>query len=81
MFEVHPFNRPFDDSGAEIKLVKDYDNMAGNHWRVMDIVNALVAQDFEVPHMEEFHAEPDRTICGFTKRLMKRKQTGTGNSI
>ena len=57
MFDTHPFNRPFDDSTAEIRLCKDYDDTAGNHWRVMDIFNALVRQGFDVQRMEEFHAE------------------------
>lgn len=76
MFEVHPFNRPFDDSGSEIKLVKDYNNIAGNHWRVMDFYNALVAQDFEVQHMEEFHAEPGSHDLWFYKTIVEAEADG-----
>ncbi len=76
MFEVHPFNRPFDDSGAEIKLVKDYDNTAGNHWRVMDLYNALVVQGFDVQHMEEFHAEPGSHDLWFYRTIGEAKADG-----
>jgi SAM-dependent methyltransferase len=57
MFDTHPFNRPFDDSGDEIKIMKDYNNTEGCHWRVMDLYNALTGEGFTIEHMEEFHAE------------------------
>lgn len=76
MFEVHPFNRPFDDSGAEIKLVKDYDNTANNHWRVMDLYNAMAAQGFDVQHMEEFHAEPGSHDLWFYQTMEEAEKDG-----
>lgn len=76
MFEVHPFNRPFDDSGAEIKIVRDYDNTVGNHWRVMDLYNALTGQDFDVQHMEEFHAEPGSHDLWFYRTIGEAEADG-----
>ncbi|MDD4124359.1 MAG: class I SAM-dependent methyltransferase [Eubacteriales bacterium] len=59
MFETHPFIRPFDDSGDEIKIIKDYNNTEGLHWRVMDLFNSMTGQGFMVVRMDEFHAEID----------------------
>ena len=76
MFDTHPFNRPFDDSTAEIRLCKDYDDTAGNHWRVMDIFNALVRQGFDVQRMEEFHAERGAHDLWYYRTLEEARQDG-----
>ena len=61
MFETHPYNRPFDDSGEEIKLIKPYEavgpfgEVPNYHWRVQDIFNAMNQAGFTIGHMEEFH--------------------------
>ncbi len=69
MFETHPFIRPFDDSGVEIKIIKDYNHTEGNHWRVMDLYNAFAAQNFVIQRIEEFHAEPGSHDLWFYKTL------------
>lgn len=76
MFETHPFNRPFDDSGDEIRIVKDYDNTAGNHWRMMDLYNAAVGQGFDIQHIEEFHAEIGAHDLWWYKTLKEAEADG-----
>lgn len=76
MFDTHPFNRPFDDSGSVIKVVKDYDETRENHWRVMDLYNAIVSQGFEVECMEEFHAEAGSHDLWFYKTLAEAEADG-----
>ena len=64
MHEIHPFQRPFDD---DAKVKKPYD-MTGPfdngseitfHWRVMDIINALMDSSLTVIHIEEMFDEKD----------------------
>ena len=77
MFETHPFIRPFDDSGSEIKVKKPYaetgpfvsGDIAEYKWRIMDIFNAIRNAGFDVPHMEEFHSSPDEYNAWFTREL------------
>ena len=67
MFETHPFIRPFDDSGTEIKVKKPYEStglfVSGEEttygWRIMDLFNAVFAAGFTMTHMEEFHPKKD----------------------
>ena len=62
-FETHPFIRPFDSGGPEIKVKKDYDDTAAfgdppnYHWRVQDLINHFVGAGFRLEGMEEFHGE------------------------
>ncbi|HIU46901.1 MAG TPA: class I SAM-dependent methyltransferase [Candidatus Fimadaptatus faecigallinarum] len=76
MFDTHPFNRPFDDSTAEIRLCRDYDDTADNNWRVMDIFNALSEQGFDVQRIEEFHAERGAHDLWFYRTLEEARQDG-----
>lgn len=64
MYEIHPFQRPFNDD-ATIK--KPYD-LTGPFeskseitfgWRVMDIMNAIMDSGLGVKHIEEMFAEKD----------------------
>ena len=64
MFEIHPFQRPFDDN---VKVIKPYD-MTGPFeseieitfaWRVMDIMNAMLDSGLIIRHIEEMFAEKD----------------------
>jgi len=64
MYEIHPFQRPFDDAA---KVKKPYD-MTGPFeseseitfgWRVMDIMNAMLDSGLIVKHIEEMFAEKD----------------------
>ncbi len=76
MFETHPFNRPFDDSGAKIKVKKPYNDTTGNHWRIMDIFNAVISQGFYILHLEEFHAEPGAHDLWFYKTIKEAEADG-----
>jgi SAM-dependent methyltransferase len=68
MFEVHPINRPFDDSADAIKIHKRYEDIIVNsdpgnyHWRVMDFLNALIKQEFTIERVEEFHTEAETPL-------------------
>lgn len=63
MFETHPFIRPFDDTGAEIKVIKPYGDTKPRHgelthtWRIQDFFNAMAGAGFAIERMEEFHPE------------------------
>ena len=81
MFDTHPFNRPFDDSGNEIKIIKDYDNIKGNHWRVMDLYNAIISQGLISYIWKSFMLKQVHMICGFIKHLKKLKTIKTENMI
>lgn len=57
-FETHPFIRPFDDSTTELKIIKPYDQIKPDlHWRVQDIINALIGSGFTIRRMDEFFAQ------------------------
>jgi ubiquinone/menaquinone biosynthesis C-methylase UbiE len=64
-FETHPFIRPFDDSGSEIKIIKPYEDIGpfGDPpeyaWRIQDFMRALIANGFEMRDFVEFHPQPD----------------------
>ncbi|WP_274654554.1 class I SAM-dependent methyltransferase [Paenibacillus humicola] len=64
MFDVHPFMRPFGTASAHaLQVVKPYD--AGGpfeatptfHWRVQDMINAMMSSGLSIRHMEEMYAE------------------------
>ena len=62
LYEIHPFQRPFDD-GA--RVVKPYDatgpfrddSETNFHWRLMDIVNAMLDSGLAIRRVEEMYAE------------------------
>jgi len=64
MYEIHPFQRPFDD---DAKIVKPYDatgpfdnqTEVNFHWRVMDIMNAMLDSGLIATRVEEMFAEKD----------------------
>ncbi len=64
LYEIHPFQRPFDD-GA--RVVKPYDatgpfegdSEITYHWRLMDIVNAMLDSGLAIRHVEEMPAQKD----------------------
>jgi SAM-dependent methyltransferase len=62
MFELHPINRPLDDSDWQIKAVKPYEEVGpfreatNYHWRTQDIVNNIINAGFNLTNMEEFHS-------------------------
>jgi SAM-dependent methyltransferase len=79
MFETHPFIRPFDDSGKEVIIDKDYDDtgpfvstvktgeITEFAWRIMDIFNAVHRAGFNVTCIEEFHPAPDEYDTWFSR--------------
>jgi len=64
MYEIHPFQRPFDDNA---NIIKPYDATGPFEseiettfgWRVMDIMNAFLESGLIVKHVEEMFAEKD----------------------
>lgn len=64
MYEIHPFQRPF---GEDLKVMKPYDwtgpfedeEEVTFHWRMMDIVNAMLGAGLTLTHMEEMFTEKD----------------------
>ena len=50
IYDIHPFNRPFFcEARKEPKIVKYYHNVLPDlHWRVQDIVNALVGAGLSI---------------------------------
>ncbi len=62
MFELHPINRPLDDSDSQIKAVKPYEEIGpfkgamNYHWRTQDIVNSVINAGFTIANMEEIHS-------------------------
>jgi len=65
MFETHPIIRPFDDSAAEVKIVKLYEDTQPRPgevtyaWRIRDIINSLISAGFSLNCMEEFRPLPN----------------------
>ncbi len=60
-----------------IKSVKPYEDIGplgeipNYHWRVQDFVNALIATDFSIQKMVEFHSEKDVHDCWCYATLAK----------
>ena len=65
MYDIHPFGRPFDYSGDDLKIVKPYDetklddDVPNFHWRIQDIINAIIDSGLRIQHIEEMFAEYD----------------------
>jgi SAM-dependent methyltransferase len=61
-FDTHPFTRPFDDSGNEIKIIKDYrdvgpfNEVPEHHWRVEDFLRSLIAAGFSIDDYRDLHS-------------------------
>lgn len=64
MYEIHPFQRPFDDNA---RVIKPYD-MTGPfedeqeinyHWRLMDILNAITGAGLTIARIDEAFAQKD----------------------
>ncbi len=64
MYEIHPFQRPFDDG---FKVMKPYDDVGPYddggeitfHWRLQDILNAQLDAGLRLSRVEEAFAEKD----------------------
>lgn len=61
MWDIHPFQRPFSgERFAAPELIKAYDDVAPrqhNHWRVMDLVNAMAKSGLYIEEMLEISGE------------------------
>ena len=61
-FEVHPFNRPFED-GKRVKIIKPYTQLRKSeleyHWRVEDFMRALLGAGFKVEDFRELMPHED----------------------
>lgn len=72
-FETHPFNRPFDDSSNELKIIKPYwrirtdGDIPNYHWRVQDFINSLIASEFNINGINEMFAEKDNISASWWK--------------
>mgnify|MGYP002921980976 FL=1 len=84
-FEIHPFTRPFayDDGkpeGREIIIRKDYewtgpfDEGVTYHWRLQDILNAVMNSKLVLTRLEEMHDEEDKGHFWFYEQE-RRKMT------
>lgn len=58
MYDIHPFNRPFlGEPWKEPKIIKSYEEtMPHCHWRVQDLVNAMIWAQLSIKEMEELQA-------------------------
>jgi SAM-dependent methyltransferase len=64
LYDIHPFLRPFDD---DLKLIKPYDatgpfeseQTVNFHWRMQDILNALLDAGLRLRQIEELFDEKD----------------------
>lgn len=63
MYEIHPFSRPFEDNTDKIIVKKPYDStgpfgeVPNYHWRMQDIMNAIISSGLNIKHIEEMYAE------------------------
>lgn len=72
LYEIHPYMRPFND---DLKLIKPYDctgpfeneNTVNFHWRLQDILNAIMDSGIHLLHIEEMFAEKDYDFPFFIK--------------
>jgi SAM-dependent methyltransferase len=62
MFELHPINRPLDESNFQIIARKPYEDIgpfhesSNYHWRTQDIINSIIKAGFSLINIEEFHS-------------------------
>lgn len=58
MYDIHPFNRPFlGEPWQEPKIIKSYEEtMPHCHWRVQDLVNAMIWAQLSIKEMAELQA-------------------------
>ena len=61
--DVHPFTRPFGEDTDKIIVKKPYDatgpmgDVPNYHWRMQDIMNAMLSSGLNMKHVEEMYAE------------------------
>lgn len=74
MFDVHPFNRPFTgEPWQPPKIIKPYqETMPHCHWRVQDLVNAMLSAGLSLREMQELQAADDASFWFSYQDLAKQ---------
>ncbi|GHU70641.1 hypothetical protein AGMMS49992_03320 [Clostridia bacterium] len=73
-FDTHPWHRPFDESGSEVKIQKPFvdvgpffDSKDGNAptfaWRVEDFLRSLLASGFTITDYHDMQSYPDEIMA------------------
>ncbi|MDR1463972.1 MAG: class I SAM-dependent methyltransferase [Oscillospiraceae bacterium] len=81
-FDTHPFNRPFDDHGKRLKVVRPYAATQPFHdppeypWRVEDILRALLGAGFALRDYRDIQSGPDDIMAfgWFYRSYAQREQ-------
>jgi SAM-dependent methyltransferase len=54
MYDIHPFTRPFSGEIGEPKIIKPYTDVSQkNHWRIQDLMNAMISANLTIKQIEE----------------------------
>lgn len=57
MYDIHPFNRPFVGEVGQPVIKKSYDDVSPHyHWRVHDLINAMISSNLSIQEMDEMQA-------------------------
>jgi len=68
-FETHPFGRPFDRSGREVRIVKPYtstgpfDDPPTYGWRIEDFLRPLIGAGFDIADFRELQSYTDELMA------------------
>lgn len=76
LYDMHPFNRPFSgEAGKEPRIVKPYGDVFPDlHWRVSDVVNALIRSGLTLLETAELPAEDPSFWYTFDELKTKRPE-------
>lgn len=76
MYDIHPFNRPFTgEPWKEPKIIKPYEQtMPDCHWRVQDLVNAMICAKLSIKEMEELQAVNASFWFSYGELLKQKKE-------
>ena len=76
MFDIHPFNRPFTgEPWKEPKIIKSYEEtMPHCHWRVQDLVNAMISARLTIKEMEELQAVNASFWFSYEELIKQKKE-------
>ena len=76
MFDIHPFNRPFTgEPWKEPIIVKAYEEtMPHCHWRVQDLINAMICARLSIKEMEELQAVNASFWFSYEELIKQKKE-------
>ena len=76
MFDIHPFNRPFaGEPWKEPEIRKPYEEtMPHCHWRVQDLVNAMIWARLSIREMEELQAVNASFWFSYEELIKQKKE-------